>query len=233
MKKLTVHNHQKVEEIFFPIVKLPSVDLFSDTQFASDLSHAIYIPEQNKTVHMCSESYDLIENEQLVGPVLDRLDEVFGPDGYQIKVRSYDQRKFYISCRVNQDLYQVMKDDMVCPTIEIKNSYDGTIQQSVSLSFYRLVCDNGLMGFSHAYALNRKHRGQKSLLNLEPLFKDLSSIDRRIERFKRMSERQVTPQELADIRLMLQKNKAIEYPAKLLEVATLMHNWKLASSINH
>jgi hypothetical protein len=108
MKESTLRYHENLESIFFPVVKVPTVNLFPGTGFASNLSHAIHIPEKDKTVHLCPGSYHLVDNERLITPVVDKLDRVSGPEGYQTTVRSYDDRKFYVSFTVNKALYRVM-----------------------------------------------------------------------------------------------------------------------------
>ncbi len=235
MKESTLRYHERLESIFFPVLKVPTNDLFPGTHFASNLTHAIYIPEKDKTVHICPGSYHLIDNEHLIIPITDKLNQVFGPEGYQTIVRSYDDRKFYVTFTVNKALYQVMGDDTVCPSIEIRNSYDGTLKQSASLSFHRLLCKNGMMGFSHEYSMSKKHTLDEGSLELEPMFKDLEKIEKRIKRFKRMSERRVTPHELDSIVNMIRKDNTIEYPAKLLDLAAVyaqMEAAKLRQPLN-
>ena len=222
MKESVVQYHKKLENIFFPVIKVTIQELYPDTQFANNLTHAIHIPEKNKTVHICPKSYHLVDNERLIAPVVDKLNQVFGPNGYQTTVKSYDDRKFYVSFTINQEIYKIMGNDSVFPMIEVKNSYDGTIKQSASLSFYRLICRNGMMGFSHEYSLSKKHTQEDGELNLDPIFKDLKRIDTRITRFKHMTDRRVTPDELIQITETIRKSRTIEYPTKLVDQAPLI-----------
>ncbi len=132
-------NAELLQKIYFPVVKAKSGELFN-TDFATNISECVYLPEKDKVVNMCSPSYGLVENEEFMKPVADKMDEVFGKGNYTVKVKNIDDRKFFVSFIADTMYQKVTGDDEICPMIDVINSYDGSTRQFLNLSFYRKVC---------------------------------------------------------------------------------------------
>ena len=192
MDERSLRVHRSLEDILFPVVKVRTDELYPETIFAKRLSHAIHIPEKNKTVHFCSNNYLLVENDKLFLPMAHLLGEICENEGYHMLLRSYDDRKFYGNFAINQTWYEVEKGDLVCPMIEVKNSYDGTLRQSATLSFYRQLHATTLWGFGRDYSVAKKHKGAMATLDLKDMFQDLVQFEKRIQIVKKFAARHVT-----------------------------------------
>ncbi|WKN46410.1 DUF932 domain-containing protein [Tunicatimonas pelagia] len=246
MKDTTLQYHSSLDEICFPVDKRPVADLFPDYDFADDLTHAVYRTDETATkiLQLCPDSYELIPNEKLLAPLVEGLDHRFGSEGYEALIRSYDDRRFYLSFTIKEE-YSIAKKDKLRPRIEIRNSYDGSMRQTVSLSFYRLICSNGMMGMSEVIASSTKHRTGAQLPDYELVFDELEDISYRVERFKRMTDRRVTPDELEEITEIIRKRKQLKYPAILVDQAPIiaekeaaqlgvpLNSWLVYNGFNH
>ncbi|MEP2469921.1 DUF932 domain-containing protein [Ekhidna sp.] len=216
VKDTPIITHSDISQINFPVVKVETSHLFSDTNFADDLPSAIYSPDHNKVLSFCSGNYQLTENEELFSPVIELAQSVLGD--VQIITKSYDDRRFYVDIIGDRRLYEVTKNDKICPMISIKNSYDGTVKQGFSLSYFRQICSNGMKGFAKEYSFESKHSKDKNILAELPILKkDLLNIKMKIEEFKRMADRQMTGEELDALLEEFKTSKSIQYPKRLLE----------------
>lgn len=217
IKETPIVTHSELDEINFAVTKVTTKELFSDTKFADNLTHAIYSPEHNKVLSFCSKDYGVVENDQLFTPILDTAKECLGGE-VDITVKSYDGRRFYMDIVGDKRMHNVTKNDKVCPLISVKNSYDGTVKQGYSLSFYRQICSNGMKGFAKEYSFESKHSSErKFVLNLDRLRADLLNVKNQIEQFKAMSDRPMTSKELEAIMEHFKESKAINYPKRLIE----------------
>lgn len=222
MKETALIRHQKLEDILFPVVKLEAGELFSDTSFANNLSHSIYLPDQKKVVQMCSETYQLVDNEYLLGSLYDRMKEIFGAEGFETEVDSYDDRKFYVKFIIREQVLELTKGDEINPVIEITNSYDGSVKQRVALGYHRLICANGMMAFTESFSADQKHSTRVGKISMEPIFKELDKIEIRLDRFKRLTDRKVTTEEMHGVVKKIRASATIKYPMKLVPTAPLI-----------
>ena len=184
MKETTITAHDRLEDILYPVTKINSEELFTGTRFADDMTHCIYLPDQGKVVQMCAKTYQLVDNEYLMGQVYDKMVSVFGRTGFDTEVKSYDDRKFYVKFIVKDHLLPIVKGDDVCPVIEVQNSYDGSIKQRISTGYYRMICTNGLMAFTEAFTADKKHSTNVGKLKLDPVFKQLEQMEMKAGSFQ-------------------------------------------------
>ncbi len=222
MKNENLVRHDDLNEILFSAEILEAREYFDYKDFASNITHCVYLPEQIKVVQFCSNSYELVHNRKLILPVYEKMVSIFGEYGFTSEIESFDDRRFYVKFIVDSNIHSVIKGDNVCPTVEITNSYDGTVKQSVGLGYNRLICQNGLMAFTEDFTVSVKHSKKKGMIDLQPIYKKLENIEVKLEQFKRLSERRVTPDELSRIIKIIKTTPSIKYPRKMIEPAKLI-----------
>ncbi|MEM6338969.1 MAG: DUF932 domain-containing protein [Pseudomonadota bacterium] len=245
MKNLNLVRHTSIDDIIFPVAKKASGDLLLTANFATDLEYCVHLEQQNKITQFCGNNYQLIKNEDLFLPVHDKLVSVFGSSGFDTKVESYDDRRFYVEFEVRNSIFEVIDKDELCPVIRMRNSYDGWLKQSVSFGYNRLICTNGLTAFDEEMSFSKKHHKLSGLLDLNKVLEQIETIEIKIERFKKLTDRVVTPQELETILKTVKESKSIKYPAKMLQSAkyiaqkeaaklqTEMNAWLVYNGLNY
>lgn len=210
-------SHESLDEIIFPVEKKKSADLLLTANFASDLEYCVYLNEQNKIAQFCGNNYQLIRNENLFSPIYDKLLSVFGTNGFDTKIESFDDRRFYVEFEIKDSIFEVAKGDELYPVIRMRNSYDGWLKQSASFGYNRLICTNGLTAFDESVSFSKKHHKLSGILDVNRILKQIEEIEVRVERFKKLTDRMVTPSELDTILKTIRENKSIKYPAKMLQ----------------
>ena len=146
---------------------------------------------------------------------------IFGETGFKTEARSYDDKRFYVRFTLEDSLHTILGKDTVCPEVVIRNSYDGTVKQMVGIGYVRQICANGLMAFTSDVTVSIKHSKKFGAINLEPIFKKLEKLEIKLDQFKKLSDRIVTPEELKKIALEIRTKPAIKYPKKMIDVAVL------------
>lgn len=226
MPKLrTIHfkEHEHLTDIFFPVKVMESKEQFEELKFASNLSHCVFAPSLDKVLGFRTDDYKLTTNEEFVMPVYERLVGIFG-DHVSTKIKSFDDRQFYIELIVESSYFDITKDDSICPMITLQNSYDGGIKLSYALSFYRKVCSNGLHAFSEQYSVQVRHSKGNHDIDFERLFEDLEKVEVRIDDFKELTERRMLPDELDTLVSYVNQANHLKFPKsnldKVSEIAT-------------
>ena len=222
MKNKNLTTHDSLTDIFFPTQTKNIKDFFSDVDFASNITHCIYLPNQNKVAQLCGSGYNLVTNETIMMPIYEKMLSIFGEMGFKTEITSFDDRRFYVRFIVDGQIYNILKGDDVCPVVEIRNSYDGNVKQTVGIGYQRLICKNGLMAFTEDMALSVKHSKILGTINLLPIFEKLDNINSKLERFKALSDRQVTTDEMTKILQAIRSSPTIKYPKKMIDSARLM-----------
>ena len=215
MKQIKPSLHQDVAEIFFPVEKIACNELFSGFTFVHDKEQAIYLPEKKKIVHLCSDGYQLVSNENLISPIYQELLNEYGNSGVGVRILNFDDRKFYTSFMLITMEEMIARGDRIIPSLEIRNSYDGSMKFSLSLGFWRNQTETPLMGFSHPLTREKKHShkyhpglGKQRLENLE------SAVLEESEKFRQMAR---YPLSVGDISRIAERiRKQTEYPRRLL-----------------
>jgi len=221
MNNKNLTNHSELSDLLFPAEIKNTLDHFPETTFSDDLNKCVYLPKQNKVVQFCGRSYHLVHNRALIVPVYEKMVSIFGETGFKTAARSYDDKRFYVRFIIEDSLHTVLRGDKVCPEIVIRNSYDGTVKQMVGVGYVRQICANGLMAFTSEETVSMKHSKKFGAINLDPIFRKLENMEIKLDQFKRLSDRIVTPEELKKIALEIRTKTAIKYPKKMIESATL------------
>ena len=133
-----------IKSIFFPVEKIPTVDLLPGYEYPSDSNHAVVITKPDgtkKVVNFCSEDYQLVKNSEVVPAFLDEVSKFWDIDT-QIRQNGWSQ--FFIDIIIKNDAHKVVQVGEVFPKIRMVNSYDGRIRYHFNMGFWRKVCSNGL-----------------------------------------------------------------------------------------
>jgi Domain of unknown function (DUF932) len=238
-----------LDEILFPVQSMSPQDLFGGYEFGGQMSTAIYAPTQHKLLHLGGSNYKLISNEELISPIFDKLKEVVGETGFEVQCWNEDDRRFSARFILKEKIIKVADNDMVNAMIEVQNSYDGSLKQSVGLSYYRQVCSNGMMGWRQEDSFADKHYKQikdRYMDNLTRLLQRLDTLDNQLQQFKKLQERQITQIELEGIMEKIRGFKSndsfpkkiiAEVPMKMYQEAEVIGSqptaWLLYNGFNH
>ena len=221
MNNKNLVNHTELDSILFPAEIKNAKDHFPNTDFSDDLSKCVYLPKLNKVVQFCGRSYHLVHNRELVLPIYEKMKAIFGETGFKTEARSFDDKRFYVRFTLEDRLHTILGKDTVCPEVVIRNSYDGTVKQMVGIGYVRQICANGLMAFTSDVTVSIKHSKKFGAINLEPIFKKLEKLEIKLDQFKKLSDRIVTPEELKKIALEIRTKPTIKYPKKMIDVAVV------------
>jgi hypothetical protein len=189
--------------------------ILTDYNFSGQYSSAIYCPSMNKVLHLSGRNYTLVTNEELISPIYDKLSKLFGKSGLQIECLNEDDRRFSARFILKEKVLQVANKDFVNAMIEVQNSYDGTLRHSISLSFYRKICENGMMGWRQESNVSHKHNSDY-LLNLDQVLTRLNKLEEDLQKFQLLSNRTVTSKEIEQISEALKASKYDQFPKKLI-----------------
>ena len=222
MKNENLVSHDQLNDILFSAEIKETKDFFNGKDFANNLSHCVYLPKQDKVVQLCGNSYELVHNRKIIVPIYEKMVNIFGERGFRTEIDSFDDRKFYVRFIVDGDIHTILKGDDICPTVEIKNSYDGTVKQTIGMGYNRLICKNGLMAFTEDFTVSVKHSKKSGMIDLQPVYKKLENIEVKLGQFKKLSDRVVTPDELTKIITTIKTTPNIKYPRKMIEPARLI-----------
>lgn len=189
--------------------------ILTDYNFSGQYSSAIYCPSMNKVLHLSGRNYTLVTNEELISPIYDKLSKLFGKSGLQIECFNEDDRRFSARFILKDKILQVANKDFVNAMIEVQNSYDGTLRHSISLSFYRKICSNGMMGWRKESTISHKHNSDY-LLNLDQVLTRLNKLEEDLQKFQLLSNRTITSKEIEQISEALKASKYDQFPKKLI-----------------
>ena len=221
IKAILKAERNTLEEILFKVESMKPAALLGALEFGGQISTAIYAPTKRKLLHVGGSNYKLISNEELINPIYDRLKKEFGEKDFEIECWNEDDRRFLVRFILNKKILKVSDNDVVNAMIEVQNSYDGSLKQSICLSYYRQICSNGMMGWKQEDAFADKHNkqiGYMHMYNLEKIIERLETPDSQLEQFKKMQERKITEIELWDIMERVRVFKANDsFPKKIIQ----------------
>lgn len=146
-----------LEDICFAVEQVASDTLFPGFEFVQDKEKVIYLPATKRVLHFCSEGYRLVPNQQLILPIRDALTARYGSDAFDVRIQYFDDRKFYVSFVLSVLALNAAPGDFVHPTLEIRNSYDGSLKFSMMRGFFRRRGESHLMAFDQVIAGEKKH----------------------------------------------------------------------------
>lgn len=247
-KSILSGRNASLENILFNVeqVKLDEKNsLFPNLCFSSQYSSAIYCPSMAKVLHVAGSKYQLVSNEALVMPVHDKLVDLFGTAGFSVQCSNEDDRRFSVRFILNEHEIKVTNNDFLNVMIEVQNSYDGSLQHSMALSYYRQVCSNGMMAWKQDSKISQRHNSDFSV-NLNKILGKLDSLDVQLNQFRTLTERKVTGKEIEEIvermrefthRDAFPKKILPEVPLKVYEEAeqlnTVPNAWLLYNGFNN
>jgi len=134
-----------LKKIYFPVEKVPVVDLLPDHDSDSEISHAIVTGEK-KILHYCAEGYELVTNEQIYKPIFRTLCKAFGKENIKTQVKMSRDAQFYVDFLLQVPEMSInigRKNDIIIPRLRVQNSYNGKIKYAYKMGWWRLVCSNG------------------------------------------------------------------------------------------
>jgi hypothetical protein len=207
-----------LQEVLFPVEQKNPQMLFPNMNFGRQLHNVIYAPTLNKTIDFVGSQYKLTDNESVVMPIYDRLVTIFGESGFKTQCWNEDDRRFGVQFILHDKTIAVAQKDLVNCMIEIQNSYDGTLKRGISLSYYRQICSNGLMGWKKDEEEKQKHVSD-DVPSLDKILKRLDNLSYQLQQFRRLQERVVTAREIEDLKEKLKEQTAFNFPKKLIDVA--------------
>jgi hypothetical protein len=174
------------------------------------------IANMNKILHMAGSNYNLVTNEELMLPIYDRLKQTFGESGITVRCTNEDDRRFSVRFILNESEIKVMEKDYSNLMIEVQNSYDGTLQHSISIYYWRQICSNGLMAWKKGNTYAQKH-DKDYLINLKKILTKLNTLDEQMDSFRKLTDRRVTTKELEEIMLKARELKNHDaFPKKII-----------------
>jgi hypothetical protein len=112
----------------------------------SETEYAIVgkINKKNHILNSCSERYNLVPNSAIFSPIEKEL-KARGID-FDVTYKNVNNVKFYGDFVMNSDFLNVGTDnDIISPKINIAHSYNGLLNYSLTMGYFRLVCSNGLV----------------------------------------------------------------------------------------
>lgn len=87
------------------------------------------------------------------------------------------------------------------------------------MGWHRLICSNGMMAFEQESAIYSKH--SSSCLDFNPIIKMVDKVDEQLGRFRKLTERQLTPKEIEELTEVIRERTL--FPKKLIpSVAEVM-----------
>jgi hypothetical protein len=213
-----------LENLFFGVEQVfldENREILTDYNFTNQYSSAIYCPSMNKILHMAGSKYQLVTNEQLIMPIHDKLTSMFGSSGFTVQCKNEDDRRFSAEFILTDKVIQVADKDALNAMIEVQNSYDGSLQHSMALSYYRQVCTNGMMAWKKETQIAQRH-DKDFLFNLDKILVRLHKLDVQLQEFRKLTERTVTSKEMEQIMDKLKEFKSHDaFPKKIIQEVPL------------
>jgi len=147
----------KLNDLYFPVQKIPNPSLEDGVELPSGLQYAVQITKPDGTsriVNYCSEIYHLVPNDQIIPLFLDEISKY-----YQIEVSSKirDWARFFIDFVIMDKAIQIIKGDNVFPKIRVINSYDGSYRYQYIEGLWRQICSNGLGVWEKKTRISKTH----------------------------------------------------------------------------
>jgi hypothetical protein len=213
MKKFesTIIKTNNVEDILFNVEKVSMESINGIKGGTSETSFAVVgdINGEKQILNVCSSRYNLVPNSEIFLPIVQELN-ARGIE-YKVNFKSIDNVKFYGEFIITDDVMSIgMDEDKIHHKINIAHSYNGLLNYSINMGYYRLVCSNGLTipvkgQEKHNFSMKGKHTPKMS----EMVNQALDLLDRTItqkslvaETFKTMANTKVTDLEGTMVNLM-------------------------------
>lgn len=225
-------------ETTFKVKEMPAIvtgNTWSDKfpESATNTGHKFIVREDNGMVLSCmTDDYKVVQNNDLIdivnpiikdqGGVLSDA-KVFGGGG-----RSKWTWKF------NDNKIKVENEDSIAPTIDIWNSYDGTVAVNILAGAFRFVCSNGMViGYILGKA-NFRHINNNMSLKPEEIAKSVSNTVMKTkniftDEFPKLIETPVKKTHITELIKMLPNQTGDDIVRYLLE-KTIENYWDLLNA---
>ena len=155
--------HKDVAEICFPVERVSCRELFPGYTFVQGRHEAVFLPTRRKVVHFCSESYTLMPNRSLLMPYWEHFYKLLDSSALTPIIRSYDDRKFYVSLLTGPRQLQNDAAIRLRPSLEFRNSYDGSLKLFIGTGIWLEEPERALFGLEEELLLRQKRGGSDQL----------------------------------------------------------------------
>uniref|UniRef100_A0A6M3MED0 DUF932 domain-containing protein n=1 Tax=viral metagenome TaxID=1070528 RepID=A0A6M3MED0_9ZZZZ len=188
----------------FPAVKEDLVTWGFRDRIISHNHKAIVNPESKEIYAIASNQYKIVKHEEILETVEHAIAENPEYGNYESSVWLSDNgAKMHANLRFSDIKFPVSKSkgDLVNPTIDIFNSYDGSWSLKVVFGAFRLVCSNGLTVGETFMMYKRKHfsEGIDQERIKQMLMGSLEQFSFQTELWKSWADRITTSQEYENV----------------------------------
>lgn len=149
----------------FPVAVAPIYTGEGDKQREISRRKAIVREDTGDILSVVSSKYQILEHKHVIEGVRSALDGV----DYQEKIQmGSNGRNFLVTADLPMERsIEVQKGDILSLRIMARNSYDGTSAFQLMLGAVRLVCTNGMTGFTHAFQYSQRHIGTATTIGVK------------------------------------------------------------------
>lgn len=160
MLKSRKYNPVRTKDYDFPIIEIPlrgerEVGVGEFKLYDTEMK-GVFRPDTNKIISTVTEKYTLVPH----GKVISNIEEALQDTKYTREVfLTHDGARMFAEYDLLGYDTEITDGDVVRMRLIVKNSYDASHAVSIILEGLRLVCLNGLMGFSSLFSYTRKHVG--------------------------------------------------------------------------
>jgi hypothetical protein len=189
--KAIIETTNNIQDIFFPVRLEKSEDLNGGMPCNPECVNTVVatIDGQDRQLATCGERYNLISNQEVYQPIMDKL---AGYD-YTISVTQRNNATFEVKFNITDKRLAIQVgegQDLIYPQISLNRSYNGGSKYFGHGGYFRLICSNGLVipvegREDLAYMVKGKHT-EKLSLTLEKLNR---MVDRILENSKEISKK--------------------------------------------
>lgn len=149
----------------FPVAVAPIFTGQGDKQREITRRKAIVREDTGDVLSVVSSRYSILEHKH----VLNGVREALGGTDYKENIQlGSNGRNFLLTVDFPMERsIEVQKGDIIALRIMARNSYDGTSAFQLMLGAVRLVCTNGMTGFTHAFQYSQRHVGSGASLGVK------------------------------------------------------------------
>lgn len=210
----------QLNNILFP-TQLVGLDSLMNIQNSTKFSQAVLgvIDGTPKILGIHGGQYALNDNTKFIGGIISKVDSL--GIGYNTQTYNYNNSKFNVRIVLDGIKFSLTNNkgvtkDNLSPMLDITNSYDGSSSPSFSMSTYRQICSNGMIGLQRVASLTKKSTKQINYC--------FDSIPQMIDEFVLSFGEQVV---IAD---KLASKQIFDVKARISEIATALDLFKAETS---
>ena len=211
-------NKEVLNSTFFPVSIQNAEEYFEEQGcdlYTNDVFNQIVL-NGNQLLGVHGNDYTLVSNRELINPFVAELNTLFGEEGYTVSVNNTNNRRFDYRFIIDSDVMKVSNKDITKVMLKITNSYDGSVRNKGSVSYFREVCTNGLHAWVADDNIVMKKHTSGNILLVSDLGKAFEESMKKVEQFKKMNDRRLTEDEIEMMNLQVQEFK--NFPKKKIEM---------------